>query len=235
MAKTSRAMRRAGNPTVTERLDTGAPIGRLQALNADSTRADIREALHNMPEDSRFFQYSEKDGEISAYDDIRKLRDGSFRIVQSTENGTATRTLDEDEMVRRIYKRSAGNSFHTLEPDTSSGVNVNGKKVYKHEGLEFRNGTYDKIVKGRFEGRADRIRKVRESGQITSYQGQRYGVTKKGGEYLTTHVETGLLVGRSKDYAGVVSQIKRASDTISSRPSQYKKTADKFKRTLRGD
>lgn len=216
MAKTSRAMRMAGNPTVTEKVG-GAPIGRLQRLTPDSGRSELREALQRLPEESTFYYQRPVDG---TFVEITKTRNGDYLV-----DG---RRVDENQMVRK-YTGVHGKNFLSERPDTSSSFAVTGRKVYTHGGLQFRNGTYDTLN----NTGGGRLRKFSENWQITTYDGESYGVKKKSGSYSITHVGTGLALGNVKTMEDVAKRIKDTSDRVRRMPEK-RKAEERLRNTVRG-
>ena len=86
------------------------------------------------------------------------------------------------------------------------------------------------------KGRGVKARKVEQAGKITTYDGVQYGVARSGGEYFTTHIPTGMLIGRGqKNMSGVAAQIKDVHKRFVKSNMDLSKTEEKFKNTLRGD
>lgn len=196
----------AGSATAADRFDTVAPIGMLQSLTLDSRRSELSEALQRLPEESTFYYQRPVDG---SFVEITKTRHGDYLV-----DG---RRVDEDQMVRR-YAGVQGKNFLSERPDTSSSFAVTGRKVYTHGGLEFRNGTYDTLN----NTGGGRMRKFSEKGQITTYDGENYGVKKKSGSYSITHVGTGLGIGNAKTMEDVAQKIKDTSDRVRRMPGKRK-------------
>lgn len=209
-------------------------VGALSKLQAGATRSEIREALDSLPGNATFYTYRDENGVVGAFDEVQKLPNGDFRVYGKDREGNVVTNMEMTarELAKR-YDGSGASRFHTEYPDTTSRTQITGRTTYTHDGMQFKNGTYDTLK----QTREKKTRKFAQQGQIATYDGQQYGVTKSGGEYFTTHISTGMLIGRGqKTWSGVTQQIQQASELIKRRGSRaMDQAADRLNRTIRGD
>lgn len=198
----------------------------LNNLNVDSSRSEIRSALETLDVGTSFYTVSEREGELLGSTHIVKTGEDSFTI-----NGNAKELRD---VTKLLYEN--GGAKQAEKPDTSSHVKITGTRTRTVDGLKFKDGTYDVYKNINAAGKGRKPRKFEQSGKITSYDGVQYGVAKSGGEYFTTHIPTGFLIGRGqKNMSGVVAQIKDTHERLIKGRQDLAKSEKKFKNTLRGD
>lgn len=138
------------------------------------------------------------------------------------------------DVVRNLHDR--GGTKQAEKPDISSHVKITGTRTQTVDGLKFKDGTYDVNKNMNAPGRGVKSRKFEQAGKITTYDGVQYGVAKSGGEYFTTHIPTGMLIGRGqKNMSSVVTQIKDTHERLVKGRMDLSETEKKFKNTLRGD
>lgn len=201
----------------------------LKALNDLDTVpriSEIKSVLETMDDKTTFYQVSERGGVLLGINKITKNGEDSYTV-----NGV---NKSASELARNI--RDGSKNFSVSQPDTSSHNKITGRKTETYDDLKFKSGTFDVAQHRNPYGKdgGAKVRKVELSGKITTYDGVQYGVNKRGGEYFTTHLPTGMLIGRGqKTMEGVASQIKETSKRLSS--MDLKKATESFKNTIRGD
>lgn len=214
-------------PTYASDTLSGSNVG-LKALNeldTDSRRSEIRNVLEVLDKGITFYQVSERDGILKGVNKITKNGEDSYTV-----NGVELCTLD---VIRKI--RDGSKEFTSSQPDTSSHVKITGTTTQTIDGLKFKDGIFDIIQYINLYGKecCRKARKVERTGKITTYNGEQYGVNKNSGEYFTTHIPTGILIGGGqKNMSGVVSQIKETSERLLN--MDLRKEIESFNNMIRG-
>jgi hypothetical protein len=235
----SSAMGAGKNATVTENPQGYAGwmhgLGGLAKLESGARSYEIRDALEKLPSDSEFFTYRiADDGTVSGYEEVRKLRNGDFRVYGQDESGkvTVNKEFTASELARK-YDGSGASKFHSEMPDTSSKVSITNNNKVVHEGMTFTSGTYD-IIKGGL----NRARKYSEKGKVTTYDGQQFGVAKRDGKYFTTHIATGMAVSQrgASSWSEVAEHIKAGAEIVRKKGTRFiEESTRRLNKTLRGD
>lgn len=211
-----------------------------QAIQAkeDGRRRDFNDALNDIKPGQKITTYSAEVArgtleEIKgvANDPIvwEKMDDGTWR---SNFGGRR----ENSDLARRVYNGGFGAKLAPGEISTESHLDVPSKGGRTYDGLTYVGGTYDVQIAGKAVGAGGGARKFERKGNITTYNGTMYGVTKDGGEYTITHIPTGLSVGAKN-----VKSMKDASSFIRSVDKQVKtirgldEIEERFKKTIRGD
>ena len=224
-----------------EEKDIQGAVARINRIafdeSVDGRRSKISDELDNMPKGTVLSLYREGErGAIESQMTYEKQADGTWK--NTTEGYRYSDALTTGGLQRRLINGSAGTRLNAGEIDTSSHVEVTGKAGKAFDGIRYANGTYDTNV----HAKNGDWGKVEATGKIATYNGTQYGVTKRGGEYLVTHIPTGILAGgigatgKLRNYTDVSKAIKAADKVIhgsTAMEDSIKQQAENFKKMKR--
>ena len=218
-------------------------VARINSLAFDETQLASERStgaigeLDSMPKGTVLSLYREGErGVIESQMTYEKQADGTWK--NTTEGYRYQDALLSGRIYRNLRDSAQGTRLNAGEIDTSSHVEVTGKPGKAFDGIRYANGTYDTNV----HARNGEWGKVETTGKIATYNGTQYGVKKSGGEYLVTHIPTGVLAGgigasgKLRNYTDVSKAIKAADKVIHQSSAMEKgieQQAENFKKMRR--
>lgn len=210
----------AGNVKTASNIDDNM-LRELNGALATGTRSQLRSILDTLDDGTTFYLVNDDNGILISTLEVKKKGSDDFIIGDQPKDAVNA---------VRLIQNAPGKAKDTM-PDTSSHVKVTGTKTETYDGMKFKTGTYD-IAKRTAQKKNN---KVEQTGKITNYDGVQYGVAKSGGEYFTTHIPTGLLLGAGqKNMKDVVNQIRTVHDRLI-KGKDNSRAEKRFKDTIRGD